>query len=58
MKNEPQKVIVYRSTAEQRQDEYLYGEGIFSPTGATDIVIIVIIAAAIMLLYSFYKKRR
>jgi hypothetical protein len=53
---QPQRVIVYRSVAEQRQDEYLWGDGFFSPTGATDILIIMLFAASAILLFS--RKRR
>jgi hypothetical protein len=53
----PQKVVVYRSIAEQRQDEYLWGDGLFSPTGATDILIIMMFATAIILLITRRKRR-
>jgi hypothetical protein len=56
--NNPEKVIVYRSVAEQRQDEYLYGEGFFSPTGATDILFILFVVAIIATGYLRFKERR
>ena len=42
---EPKTVVVYRSKGEQMRDEYLWGQGFFSPMGVTDILIIVTVAA-------------
>jgi hypothetical protein len=56
--NNPEKVIVYRSVAEQRLDEYLYGEGFFSPTGATDILLLLFVVAIIATGYLRFKDKR
>lgn len=58
LKQEPvKKVIIYRSQAQQMQDEYLWGDGLFSPLGITDILIVVSIIGAAIVLFSKMRRR-
>lgn len=58
MKRDPEKVIVYRSRSEQMQDDYLWGEGLFTPLGATDILLILFVVAIVIIGYSRFSTRR
>jgi hypothetical protein len=65
MNREPQKVIVYRSQAEQINDEFWWSEGYLTPTMAGDAVMIGVIVLVCALVggkiyerYQFSKSRK
>lgn len=49
--NQPQKHIVYRSQAEQMQDEFWWSEGAFTPTNAGDMMIMFLLFGISIMTY-------
>lgn len=57
MQSKPDKVIVYRSQAEQMRDEFWWSEGYVTPTMAGDAILLGLIILIIVILAAKISER-